>query len=160
MNTEEALRHIVPADLFDVRWSGTPEQIAMHLIRQCHPAATAMQVLAVQPDEARAEIPYAMENRALHGFMHGGCFFTVGDTLTALMCLFQVQDASERMLTAGASIRYLRPVGKETVQAVARLAAQEGRRFDFVVDFYIGAKKRAAQAKYRYMIVAPRAAEG
>ena len=146
---------IVPQEYFSIKTEGSFEEQAQHLIEQCHPGATGMRLLKLSADSTEAEIPCLQSNRALHGFMHGGCFFTVGDTMTALMCLFFVEKESERMLTVNASIRYLRPIGKDTVQAKARLLRQQGKILDFVCDFFNEAGKRAAQAKYRYALAEP-----
>lgn len=68
------------------------------------------------------------------------------------MCLFFVEKSGERMLTINASIRYLRPVNRETIKARAVLKRREGKNFFFVCDFYLPDGKRAAQAKYHYVI--------
>ncbi|MBX7056415.1 MAG: PaaI family thioesterase, partial [Leptospirales bacterium] len=107
---------------------------------------------SLAPEQATATIPYAQENRALHGLMHGGCLFTVGDTITAIMCMFHVEHRDERMLTISASIRYLRPVDRDTVRAEARLLRKRGRQLEFVCDFFNEAGKRSAQGKYRYVL--------
>ncbi|MCB1307703.1 MAG: PaaI family thioesterase [Leptospiraceae bacterium] len=146
------MRAIVPGDLFDFPEEGTSVERAQHLIDQCFPGATRMRLRELSKDQAQAEIPFDMQNRALHGLMHGGCYFTVGDTLTAIMCMYQVQKPTERMLTVNASIRYLRPVDRDTVQARARLAHSQDNRFDFVVDFFNENNKRAAQAKFTYVV--------
>lgn len=148
----EFLESIVPTAIFDIRRDGTIVENTQHLIEQCHPGTTGMQLLTLEENEAEARIPYAQSNRALHGLMHGGCYFTVGDTLTAVMCMFHVTDPAERMLTRDASIRYLRPIDRETVTARARLSSREGNQLSFVCDFFNEAGKRAAQAKYRYVL--------
>lgn len=155
MDITTLMRAIVPAELFRFPESGALVERAQSLIDQCHPAATRMRLTSLSADLAEAEAPFAMENRALHGFMHGGCMFTIGDTLTAIMCMFQVEHPDERMLTMNASIRYLRPVWRDTVRASARLVRSEGKRFDFVCDFFNEDRKRTAQAKYRYVLAAP-----
>lgn len=155
MNAMRFLKNIVPEELFDIREDGSLEEQAQHLIDQCHPGATGMQLLEMTSEHSRAEIKYTMSNRALHGYLHGGSYFTVGDTLTAIMCMFYIESESERMLTVQASIRYLRPVLKETVRAEARLTSREGKRLNFICDFFNEANKRAAQAKYTYVLVEP-----
>ena len=116
-----------------------------------------MELSKLSGEEAEATIPCLQENRALHGFLHGGAFFTVGDTLTALMCFYFIDDPAERTLTMNASIRYLRPIHKETVIARARLTKHAGKRLDFVCDFINSETgKRAAQARYRYALAVPR----
>ncbi len=155
MELTALMRAIVPAELFRFPESGSLIERAQSLIDQCHPAGTRMRLLTLSADASEALVPFAQENRALHGFMHGGCMFTVGDTLTAIMCMFQAERPDERMLTMDASIRYLRPVSRDTVRASARLTRSEGRRFDFVCDFFNEANKRAAQAKYRYVLTVP-----
>ncbi|MCE9499315.1 MAG: PaaI family thioesterase [Leptospira sp.] len=129
---------------------------AQHLIDQSHAGATNMKILTLEAESSEADIPYAMSNRALHGFMHGGSFFTVGDTLTALMAVFQVEKEGETTLTMDANIRYLRPVRTETVRAKARLVSKEGKQVSYVCDFFNEDGKRAAQAKYRYVITQAR----
>lgn len=155
MEVTTSMRAIVPAELFQFPENGSLVERAQSLIDQCHPAATRMRVLSLSAELSEAEAPFAQENRALHGFMHGGCMFTIGDTLTAIMCMFQVEHPDERMLTMNASIRYLRPVWRDTVRASARLVRSEGKRFDFVCDLFNEAGKRTAQAKYRYVLAMP-----
>lgn len=152
MNMLDLIHDIVPQELFSMRTDGTFIETAQHLIDQCHPAGTRMRLTVLEGDTAIAEIPYAQENRALHGFMHGGCLFTVGDTLTALLCMFHITSGDQRMLTRDGSIRYLRPISRDTVVAEARLTAREGNQLSFVCDFRNEAGKRAAQAKYRYVL--------
>lgn len=152
MNVNELIRKIVPAELFNLKDDVPYLEQAQHLISQCHPGATAMRLISLGGESAEAEIPYALSNRALHGLMHGGCYFTVGDTLTALMGCYHITNEKERTLTMGASIRYLRPIRKDTVRATARLTAKDGKRLSFVCDFYNAENKRAAQAKYQYVL--------
>jgi uncharacterized protein (TIGR00369 family) len=156
MGMVELMEHIVPRELFSHRPDGTVEERTQHLIDQCFPGATGMKLLTLAGESAEADIPYAQGNRALHGLMHGGCFFTVGDTLTAIMCMFYVERETQLMLTADASIRYLRPVRSDRVRAKARLKAREGNQLDFVCDFFNDQNKRAAQAKYRYVLAEAR----
>ncbi|MCE9598234.1 MAG: PaaI family thioesterase [Spirochaetia bacterium] len=155
MTLTELLYQIVPADLFTFKKDGTFEEQAQHLIDQCHPGATNMKVTKLTGEIGEADIPFAQSNRALHGLMHGGCYFTVGDTLTAIMCFFYVERAGDVTLTMDASIRYLRPIQRETVRAKARLVSKKGNQLNFVCDFFNEQNKRAAQAKYRYVIAAP-----
>jgi uncharacterized protein (TIGR00369 family) len=157
MGVSELIEQIVPRELFSFRSDGTVEERAQHLIEQCHPGATRMKLKNLTGDFAEAEIPYAMENRALHGFLHGGCYFTVGDTLTAIMCIYFLEEPGERMLTMDASIRYLRPIVRDMVLARARLVSRNGKQLNFVCDFYNEQNKRAAQAKYRYVLAVPAA---
>ena len=152
MQMLEFMQTIVPKEIFSMRADGTLAEHAQHLIDQCHPGSTHMRVTQLEGETAEAEVPYAQENRALHGLMHGGCFFTVGDTLTALMCMFHVTGAKQRMLTRDASIRYLRPIDRDTVTARARLSSRVDNQLSFVCDFLNEAGKRAAQAKYRYVL--------
>lgn len=159
MDITSLMRTIVPAELFRFPESGSLVERAQSLIDQCHPAATRMRLLSLAAELSEAEAPFAQENRALHGLMHGGCLFTIGDTMTAIMCMFQVQHPEERMLTMNASIRYLRPVWRDTLRASARLVRSEGKRYDFICDFFNEDGKRAAQAKYRYVLTAPRIPE-
>ncbi|MCR9140977.1 MAG: PaaI family thioesterase [bacterium] len=155
MNAYDMIRSIVPEDLFEFKDTASDLEQAQHLLSQCHPGATAMELRSLEGEKAEADIPYAQSNRALHGFMHGGCYFTVGDTMTALMCMYHVEKETERMLTINASIRYLRPIREDTVRAVARLTSKAGKRLNFVCDFYNAANKRAAQAKYQYVLAEP-----
>ena len=69
-----------------------------------------------------------------------------------MMCLFFIEKSGERMLTINASIRYLRPVNRETIKAKAVLKRREGKNLFFVCDFFLPDGKRAAQAKYHYVI--------
>ncbi|PJZ52140.1 PaaI family thioesterase [Leptospira adleri] len=156
MTVAELLNHNVPADIFTLKENCSLIEQAQNLIDQCHPGATKMKVLEVTSEISEAEIPYSQSNRALHGFMHGGCFFSVGDTLTSLMAFFHVQNEKERTLTMDASIRYLRPVRTDTVRAKARLVRKDGKLLEYVCDFFNEENKRAAQAKYRYAIAEPR----
>ena len=152
----EMIRSIVPEKLFTfVPDASSDMEQSQHLLNQCHPGATKMQLRELSGEHSEADIPYAIENRALHGFMHGGCYFTVGDTLTALMCMYHVEKPTERMLTLSASIRYLRPVREDTVRAKARLVSKNGKRLNFVCDFYNADAKRAVQAKYQYVLAEP-----
>lgn len=121
MTVLELLYHNVPLDIFTLKENSTLVEQAQNLIDQCHPGATNMKVLNLTAEISEADIPYSQNNRALHGFMHGGCFFTVGDTLTSIMAFFHVENEKERTFTMDASIRYLRPVRTETVYAKARL---------------------------------------
>jgi len=152
MANADFLFDIVPKDLFDIRREGSLMQQLQHLVDQAHPGSTKMRFESLTGELCEASIPFAMSNRALHGLLHGGAYFTVGDTITAMMCLFYLEDANERMLTANASIRYLRPVNRETVLARARLTRREGRHLYFTCDFLLPDGKRAAQAKYHYVL--------
>ncbi|MBL8032822.1 MAG: PaaI family thioesterase, partial [Leptospiraceae bacterium] len=110
MHNADLIFDIIPKDLFDIRREGDFVMQIQHLVDQCHPGTTKMKLENVSGELAEASIPFAMSNRALHGLLHGGAYFTVGDTITAMMCLFFIEKAGERMLTINASIRYLRPV--------------------------------------------------
>jgi uncharacterized protein (TIGR00369 family) len=143
---------IVPSDLFKISREGDLVTQIQHLIDQCHPGTTKMQLTELSGVSAQATVPFAMSNRALHGLLHGGAYFTVGDTITAMMCLFFVEEPQERMLTINASIRYLRPVNRETILAKATLKKKEGKNLYFVCDFTLPDGKRAAQAKYHYVL--------
>lgn len=143
-------------DIFKLKENSTYIEQAQNLIEQSHAGTTGMKITRMEKEYSEADVPYAMSNRALHGFMHGGCFFTVGDTLTALMSVFHVEEEGETTLTMDASIRYLRPIRTETVRAKARLVSKEGKMLRFVCDFLNEDNKRAAQAKYRYVIATPR----
>lgn len=152
MHNADLIFDIIPKDLFDIRREGDFVTQIQHLVDQCHPGTTKMKLENVSGELAEASIPFAMSNRALHGLLHGGAYFTVGDTITAMMCLFFIEKAGERMLTINASIRYLRPVNRETVRAKAVLKRREGKNLFFVCDFFLPDGKRAAQAKYHYVI--------
>lgn len=152
MKNADLIFEIIPKDLFDIRREGSFKDQIQHLVDQCHPGTTKMQLESLGGELAEAQIPFAMSNRALHGLLHGGAYFTVGDTITALMCLFFIEKSGERMLTINASIRYLRPVNRETIRARAVLKRREGKNFFFVCDFLLPDGKRAAQAKYHYVI--------
>lgn len=152
MKNADLVFEIIPKDLFDIKREGNFKDQVQHLLNQCHPGTTKMQLDTLTGELAEAQIPFAMSNRALHGLLHGGAYFTVGDTMTALMCLFFIEKSGERMLTINASIRYLRPVNRETIRAKAILKRREGRNFFFVCDFFLPDGKRAAQAKYHYVI--------
>lgn len=154
MHDTSLIFDIIPKDLFDIRRTGDFVSEVQHLIDQCHPAATKMKVESLAGELAEASIPFAVSNRALHGLLHGGAYFTVGDTITAIMCLFFLEKAGERMVTVNASIRYLRPVNRETIRAKAVLKRREGKNFFFVCDFLMPDGKRAAQAKYHYVMAA------
>ncbi|MGJ4751209.1 PaaI family thioesterase [Leptospira kmetyi] len=156
MNVAELLYHNVPVDIFTLKENCTLLEQAQNLIDQCFPGATNMKVIGVNADVSEADIPYAQSNRALHGFMHGGCFFSVGDTLTSIMAFFHVENERERTFTMDASIRYLRPIRTETVRAKARLVQKNGKILEYVCDFFNEENKRAAQAKYKYAIAEPR----
>ncbi len=145
---------VVPKDLF--RFKEGSESIIeniQYLVDQCFPAATGMKILKLDKETSEASIPYAMTNRALHGLMHGGCYFTVGDTLTAVMCMFHMERETQLMVTTNASIRYLRPIKKEMVIAKVKLTRKIGNRIDFVCDFLNPENKRAAQGKYSYVLI-------
>ncbi|MFZ5628440.1 MAG: PaaI family thioesterase [Spirochaetota bacterium] len=152
MHNQNLVFDIIPKDLFDIRRDGTLVESIQHLIEQCHPGTTQMKLETLSGEESVASIPFAMSNRALHGLLHGGAYFTVGDTITAMMCLFFIEEPNERMLTINASIRYLRPVNRETVKARAVLKRREGKNLYFVCDFFLPDGKRAAQAKYHYVL--------
>lgn len=154
MKNADLFFDIIPADLFDIRHDGDFMGQLQHLIDQCHPGTTKMKFESLTGELAEASVPFAMSNRALHGLLHGGAYFTVGDTMTAMMCLFFIEKAGERMLTINASIRYLRPVNRETIRAKAVLKRREGKNFYFVCDFTLPDGKRAAQGKYHYVIAA------
>ena len=140
MNVQDMIESMVPKDLFTFKPDAESyiEQ-AQHLIEQCHPGATAMRLISLGGEQAEAEIPYAQSNRALHG----------------LMSFYHATEPGETTLTMGASIRYLRPIRDDTVRAVARLTSKEGKRLNFVCDFFNAANKRAAQAKYQYVLAVP-----
>lgn len=152
MKNADLIFDIIPKDLFDISREGDFVSQIQYLVDQCHPGTTKMQISSLAGEVAEATIPFAMSNRALHGLLHGGAYFTVGDTITALMCLFFIEKAGENMLTINASIRYLRPVRRETVRAKAVLKRREGKNLFFVCDFFLPDGKRAAQGKYHYVI--------
>lgn len=152
MHNQDLVFDIIPKDLFDIRRDGTLVESIQHLIEQCHPGTTKMKLETLSGEESTAAIPFDMSNRALHGLLHGGAYFTVGDTITAMMCLFFVEEPNERMVTVNASIRYLRPVNRETIKARALLKRREGKHLYFVCDFFLPDGKRAAQAKYHYVL--------
>ena len=159
MDPIQALYDIIPQDIFNFKENASPEEQSQHLIDQCFPGATGMQLQSMNGELAEASIPYAKKNRALHGFMHGGCYFTVGDTLTAIMCTFHLDSTDQRMLTVDASIKYVRPIRTETVLARAKLISHAGNRLNFVCDFLNEAGKLAARAKYKYALTQPVSAE-
>lgn len=152
MNNADLVFDIIPKDLFKIKRDGSFIEQIQHLIDQCHPGTTGMKITILTGEKGEAEIPFQMSNRALHGLLHGGAYFTVGDTITAMMCLFFVEEPNERMVTINASIRYLRPVNRETILARAILKKHEGKNFYFVCDFLLPDGKRAAQAKYHYVM--------
>ncbi|WP_109019955.1 PaaI family thioesterase [Leptospira kobayashii] len=152
MEILELAKNVIPKDIFKFKGGSDLIENVQFLIEQCHPAATKMKVLSLEADFSSATIPYAMENRALHGLMHGGCYFTVGDTLTAIMCMFHMKKETEIMVTTNASIRYLRPIKRDTVKAKVRLTKKNGNHLDFTCDFFNEENKRAAQAKYSYVL--------
>lgn len=156
MTVLDLLYSNVPKEIFKFKENCSFIEQAQNLVDQCHPASTLMKIVSMDAEFSEADIPYGQSNRALHGFMHGGCFFTVGDTLTAIMAFFQVTRETERTLTMDASIRYLRPVRNDTVRAKARLISKDGKILNYVCDFYNEENKRAAQAKYKYIIAEPR----
>ncbi|TGK27925.1 PaaI family thioesterase [Leptospira gomenensis] len=156
MNVLDLLSHNVPSDIFTLKKNCSLVEQAQNLIDQCHPGATNMKLLEVNAEVSEAEIPYAQKNRALHGFMHGGCLFSVGDTMTSIMAFFHIENERERTFTMDASIRYLRPVRTDTVRVKARLVSKEGKLLKYVCDFFNEENKRTAQAKYRYAIAEPR----
>ena len=98
-------------------------------------------------------MPLVKDTMALHGLMHGGVYFTVGDTITALMCGFHLTSKNQRMVTASASIRYLRAVDSGVVKTRARLKRKESDRLYFICDYLNEQGKRVAQAKYTYFLV-------
>lgn len=148
----DLINEILP-DHFDQKTDGTPEERAQHLVDQCFPGATGMQIDSLTGDLATASSTLQKKNMALHGLMHGGAYFTIGDTLTALMCIFHVTKPRERMLTVNASIRYLRPISEGTMLSKARLSKKEGNILSFVCDFYNSEGKRAAQARFKYALI-------
>ena len=100
------IESIVPKEHFNTDVSGTPLERAQSLIDQCHPGHTHMKLLQLDGQESSAEIPLVQDTRALHGLLHGGVYYTVGDTITALMCTFHIENPEQRMVTASGSIRY------------------------------------------------------
>lgn len=147
------IESIVPKEHFNTDVSGTPLERAQALLNQCHPGHTHMKLLHLDGNESSAEIPLVQDTRALHGLLHGGVYYTVGDTITALMCTFHIEKPEQRMVTASGSIRYLRAVDSGNVTAKARLKRKEGDRLHFVCDFLNNEGKRAAQAKFLYALV-------
>jgi len=152
MHNQDLIFDIIPKDLFDIHREGSFMEQLQHLIDQAHPGSTKMRFETLTGEESAAAIPFAMSNRALHGLLHGGAYFTVGDTITAMMCLFSIEEPNERMVTVNASIRYLRAVNRETIKARAILKRREGKNLYFVCDFFMPDGKRAAQAKYHYVL--------
>ena len=150
------VNEVIDQEFFVFKENATPMEQSQFLIDQCFPGATKMHFIKYDGEYAEADIPFAQENRALHGFMHGGAFFTVGDTITAFMCMHHVQNQDERMLTMDASIRYLRPIKKDTVKVKAHLSKKDKNILYFICDFYNENGKRAAQAKYKYVITRPK----
>ncbi|MDF3819381.1 hypothetical protein P3G55_05700 [Leptospira sp. 96542] len=75
MEILELAQKIIPKDIFKFKENGYDLiENVQYLIEQCHPAATKMKVLSLEANSSTATIPYGIENRALHGLMHGGCF--------------------------------------------------------------------------------------
>ena len=154
MHNTDLIFDIIPKDLFDIKRDGDFVGQIQHLVEQCHPGTTKMKLETLSGELSEASIPFAMSNRALHGLLHGGAYFTVGDTITAMMCLFFIDKPGERMVTVNASIRYLRAVNRETIKAKAVLKRREGKNLFFLCDFFLPDGKRAAQAKYHYVLAA------
>ncbi|MCC6275610.1 MAG: PaaI family thioesterase [Leptospiraceae bacterium] len=155
MKAFELLGRTVAREIFTIKEQGTIVERTQHLIEQCHPGATKMKLIILGSEQSVAEIPYDQSNRAPHGFLHGGCMYSVGDTLTAIMSEYFLENPSERTLTMEGSIRYLRPVSRETVRVKARLLSRNGKILNFVCDFFNEENKRVAQAKYRYALTSP-----
>ncbi|MCB1175876.1 MAG: PaaI family thioesterase [Leptospiraceae bacterium] len=149
----ELLIDAVDTDIFTLLDDDDFLRQSQNLIEQAHPGATGMRLTAVDGQKAEALIPYGQENRALHGLLHGGAYFTVGDTMTALMAAFHLEKKGQRMVTMNASIRYLRPVKTDTVVAQARLKSKAGNELKFICDFLTAEGKKAAQARYKYLLV-------
>ena len=147
------LETIIPKEHFNLKTDGTAIENAQALIEQCHPGHTHMKLKNVDAEEAEAEMPLVQDTRALHGLMHGGVYYTVGDTITALMCAYHLEGPRERMLTGSGSIRYLRPVDSGVVQVKARLKRKQNKQLFFICDFLNEKGKRVAQAKYNYFLV-------
>jgi uncharacterized protein (TIGR00369 family) len=149
----EFIESIIPREHFTFKQDGTPLEKAQALVDQCHPGHTHMKLQMVTGEEAEAEMPLVKDTMALHGLMHGGVYFTVGDTITALMCGFHLTSKNQRMVTASASIRYLRAVDSGVVKTRARLKRKESDRLYFICDYLNEQGKRVAQAKYTYFLV-------
>ena len=147
------IESIIPKEYFQLSQSGTALERAQDLLRQCHPGHTHMQLLELDGEKGQAEMPLVQDTMALHGLMHGGVYFTVGDTITALMCCFHLANDRQRMVTGSASIRYLRPVDSGKVSCEARLKRKEENRLFFICDFKNEEGKRVAQAKYSYFLI-------
>ncbi|MBR32492.1 MAG: aminoglycoside phosphotransferase [Spirochaetaceae bacterium] len=149
----EYLESIIPREHFNIKTDGTAVENAQAMINQCHPGHTHMQLQTLGGEEAEAQMPLVQDTRALHGLMHGGVYFTVGDTITALMCAYHLEGPRQRMLTGSGSIRYLRPVESGVVKARARLKKKQKNQLFFICDFLNEQGKRVAQAKYNYFLI-------
>lgn len=129
------------------------EQQFQFLTDQCLPGMLGMKLISLSKEEGVAEIASNEKNIGIHGLMHGGTIFSVGDTVTALMTTLYADENTKNILTVNASIRYLRPVEDETITSVSKVTNREGQKIYFITNFVNAKKKRVAQAKYLYTLV-------
>lgn len=131
---------------------GHLEQIQF-LINQCFPGQLGLQLEKLEAEEAVGVFEYKKSIAGLHGLVHGGALFSVGDTITGLMMSFYLTEEFSQALTANASIRYLRPVPDGKVRCVCSLKRMDEKDIFLTADFYNEEKKRVAQAKFTYRLI-------
>ena len=84
----------------------TPDQLMDIVSRNPFAAYTGMEMLEVQTGYARGRIPFAAEYENVYGGMHGGCAYTLADTLAGVAAA----SYGHAVTTLNASVNYMLPV--------------------------------------------------
>lgn len=150
----ENLLILIDRDLFRIPdGNESREFISQYFVDQCYPGLMNLKIHQIQKEKSYAEIPFRRENTGLHGLLHGGAFFTAGDTMSALMTAFYMSKKHKNLVTSGAKIKYVRPVKDVTIQVETSLTEKEGEKLYFRSDFFNPSKKLVARAWYDYVLL-------
>ena len=84
----------------------TVEQLMDIVSRNPFAAYNGMEMLQVQTGYARGRIPFAGEHENVYGGMHGGCAYTLADTLAGVAAA----SYGQAVTTLNASVNYMLPV--------------------------------------------------
>lgn len=150
----ENLLTLIDTDLFSIPdEKESREVIFQSLVDQCYPGLMNLKIQQIEKEKSFAEIPFRKENTGLHGLLHGGAFFTAGDTISALMAILFMDSHHKNLVTSGAKIKYIRPVKDVPIHIETLLISHEGEKLFFQSDFYNPDKKLVARAWYDYVLL-------
>ncbi len=131
--------------------NATLVQAMQHIIDQCYPGALPLTIDAINANagEARGHLNYRNDTANVVGHMHGGAIFTAGDTLAGVY-LWARTDGESVYVTAGSSIRYLRPLDAGRLDCVVRETGRDDTRVQLKAKFTNDAGKTIAVMKLDY----------